>query len=54
VVIHANTGAAEAEELCRSLRAENPNTWSIAAEDAQPQRPENGRFHYLQQHWPLT
>jgi NAD(P)-dependent dehydrogenase (short-subunit alcohol dehydrogenase family) len=32
VVIHANTNAAEAETLCRDLRASNPDTWSIAAD----------------------
>jgi NAD(P)-dependent dehydrogenase (short-subunit alcohol dehydrogenase family) len=32
VVIHANTNAAEAEDLCETLRASNPDTWSIAAD----------------------
>jgi NAD(P)-dependent dehydrogenase (short-subunit alcohol dehydrogenase family) len=32
VVIHANTNAAEAEALCRDLRAGNPDVWSIAAD----------------------
>src|SRR5689334_9982424 len=32
VVIHANTNAAEAEELCRKLRADNPNTWTLKAD----------------------
>jgi NAD(P)-dependent dehydrogenase (short-subunit alcohol dehydrogenase family) len=32
VVIHANSNAAEAEELCASLRKSNPNTWAIAAD----------------------
>jgi NAD(P)-dependent dehydrogenase (short-subunit alcohol dehydrogenase family) len=32
VVIHANSNAAEAEDLCRRLRTTNPNTWAIAAD----------------------
>src|SRR5262245_33962262 len=32
VVIHASTSAAEAQDLCEDLRAENPNVWSIAAD----------------------
>jgi len=32
VVIHANTNAGEAEQLCERLRGDNPNTWVIAAD----------------------
>jgi NAD(P)-dependent dehydrogenase (short-subunit alcohol dehydrogenase family) len=32
VIIHANSGKDEADELCRQLRATNPETWSIAAD----------------------
>src|SRR5574339_127965 len=32
VVIHANTNAAEAEALCRTLRTSNPHTWVISAD----------------------
>jgi NAD(P)-dependent dehydrogenase (short-subunit alcohol dehydrogenase family) len=32
VVIHANANAADAEDLCETLRASNPDTWSIAAD----------------------
>ena len=32
VVIHANASAVEAEELCRKLRADNPNTWTLKAD----------------------
>lgn len=32
VVIHANTGSAEADELCAKLRAANPDTWTISAD----------------------
>jgi len=32
VIIHANTGKDEADELCRKLRETNPETWSIAAD----------------------
>jgi NAD(P)-dependent dehydrogenase (short-subunit alcohol dehydrogenase family) len=32
VVIHANANAADAEDLCETLRASNPDIWSIAAD----------------------
>ncbi len=32
VVIHANTNAAEAEQLCEQLRGANPNVWAISAD----------------------
>lgn len=32
VVIHANTNAAEAQQLCEQLRGTNPNVWSISAD----------------------
>ncbi len=31
IVIHANSNAAEADQLCETLRVKNPETWSIAA-----------------------
>lgn len=32
VVIHANTNAAQAEQLCGQIRGDNPNAWVIAAD----------------------
>ena len=32
VIIHANSNAPEAEQLCETLRATNPDTWSISAD----------------------
>lgn len=32
VIIHANSNAAEAEQLCEQLRASNPDTWAISAD----------------------
>ena len=32
VVIHANSNAAEADALCKQLRAGNPDVWAIAAD----------------------
>jgi NAD(P)-dependent dehydrogenase (short-subunit alcohol dehydrogenase family) len=32
VIIHANSGKVEADELCAALRKTNPETWSIAAD----------------------
>lgn len=32
VIIHANSNAAEAEQLCERLRASNPDTWAISAD----------------------
>ena len=31
VIIHANRNAADAEQLCATLRAKNPDTWTISA-----------------------
>ncbi len=31
VIIHANSNAADAEQLCETLRAKNPDTWTISA-----------------------
>jgi NAD(P)-dependent dehydrogenase (short-subunit alcohol dehydrogenase family) len=32
IIIHANSNAAEADQLCETLRAKNPDTWSIHAD----------------------
>ena len=32
VIIHANSNAADAEQLCEQLRASNPDTWAISAD----------------------
>lgn len=32
VIIHANSNATEAEQLCERLRASNPDTWAISAD----------------------
>ena len=32
VIIHANRNSADAEQLCATLRAKNPDTWAISAE----------------------
>ena len=31
IIIHANSNAADAEQLCEKLRAKNPDTWTISA-----------------------
>ena len=32
LIIHANSNATEADQLCETLRANNPDTWSINAD----------------------
>jgi NAD(P)-dependent dehydrogenase (short-subunit alcohol dehydrogenase family) len=32
IIIHANSNATEADRLCETLRASNPDTWSIGAD----------------------
>ncbi len=36
VIIHANSNAIKAEQLCENLRAKNPDTWAISANLADP------------------
>lgn len=36
VIIHANSNAAEADQLCATLRAKNPDTWAISADLSDP------------------
>lgn len=36
LIIHANSNIAEAEQLCTTLRANNPDTWAISANLADP------------------